>query len=133
MSVTQNQKPKKEKKDTLPCVRHFRLTDADATTWDAKVSRSGQTASEFFRSAVIQNQTVVQGDASKKKRAVRTKNTLPTDLKKLLFLTAQASNNLNQIAHRLNADHKAGKVTPSLYASIFDEIKDISATVKGWE
>lgn len=124
-------KPKKQKKDGLPVICHFRLNEADGAIWKAKVFRSGQTASEFFRTAVIQNQTVVQGDASRKNRPVRTKNTMPPDLKKLLFLTAQASNNLNQVAHRLNTDHKAGKVTHALYASILEELKDISAVIKG--
>lgn len=123
----------KSAKDRLPCVRHFRLSEADAAAWDDKVARAGMTSSEFFRKAVIQNQTVVQGDASgKKKRAVRVKDTVPADVKKAVFLLAQVGNNLNQIAHRLNLDHKAGKITASLYASILEELSGISATVKDW-
>lgn len=125
------QKPMKIKKDGLPVVLHFRLSASVGEIWFAKVARSGKTASEFFREAVIDNQTVVMGDASKK-RAVRTKNTMPTDLKKALFLMAQASNNLNQIAHRLNADHKAGKITPALYNAVLQELRGISTTAKGW-
>jgi hypothetical protein len=90
-------------------------------------------ASKFFRLAIIENKTVVQGDASgARKRAVRVKDNVPADVKKAIFLLAQLGNNMNQIAHRLNLDHKAGKVAPATYAAILEELRGLSATVKGW-
>lgn len=110
----------------------FRLPDHVADAWDDNIARSGMNKSEFMRAAVIDNETVVNGDASrnKKKRAVRTPSTVHPDIKRANFLLAQASNNINQIAHRLNSDHASGLVTPALYAEIMDELLTISATLK---
>ncbi len=110
----------------------FRLPDQVADEWDDKIARSGMNKSEFFRTAVVLNETTVVGDASgqKKKRAVRLPDTVHPDIKKANFLLAQASNNINQIAHRLNSDHAAGLVTPALYAEMMDELQSISAQIK---
>lgn len=117
--------------DSVPRVYSFRLTDADGDVWEDKVRRSGMNQSEFFRTAVVLNETTVVGDASqKKRRAVRTASNVHPDIKRANFLLAQASNNLNQIAHRLNADNKAGLVTPALYAEMLEELQSTSATIK---
>lgn len=110
----------------------FRLPDHVADAWDDNIARSGMNKSEFMRTAVIDNETVVHGDASanKKKRAVRTPSNVNPDIKKANFLLAQASNNINQIAHRLNSDHASGLVTPALYAEMINELLIISATLK---
>ena len=109
----------------------FRLPNDLADEWDGKIRRSGMDKSKFFRTAVVLNETTVIGEASpKKKRAVRTANNVHPEIRRANFLLAQASNNLNQVAHRLNADHKAGLVTPALYAEIVTELHNISAIVK---
>lgn len=110
----------------------FRLPLDVAEEWDAKIARSGMDKSKFFRTAVVLNETQVIGDASgqKKKRAVRLPASIHPEIRRANFLLAQASNNINQIAHRLNADNKAGKVTPALYAEILTELQHISATLK---
>jgi hypothetical protein len=131
--MSKRTKPRKTAQEKVPVMRGFRLTEADAAAWDKKVRDANMTGSEFFRLAVIQNQTVVQGKPpTEKKRAVRLKDTVPADVKKAVFLLAQLGNNMNQIAHRLNLDAKAGKVTPAVYAAILKELTDISASVKGW-
>ena len=126
--------PRKPAAVRLTEPRSFRLSQADAEAWDAKVAASGLSASEFFRLAVIENKTVVQGDASaaRKRRATRIKDTVPKDVKRAVFLLAQLGNNMNQIAHRLNVDNRAGKVTPATYRAILEELHGIAATVKGW-
>jgi hypothetical protein len=123
---------KKSKGEGLPRLFHFRLTERDGAIWDDKVARSGMTQSEFFRTAVVRNETLVQGDASgnKKKRAVRTPNNVNPDIRKANFLLAQASNNLNQIAFRLNSDNTRGLVTPAVYAAALDELQSISVALK---
>lgn len=131
--MTKPKKPPKSASERMGRPRHFRLPVAAEKVWDEKVAKSGLSESEFFRLAVIENKTVVQGDASgKKKRAVRMKDTVPADVKKAIFLLAQLGNNMNQLAHRLNLDAKAGKVTPATYATILEELQGIAAVVKGW-
>lgn len=109
----------------------FRLPDQVADEWDDKIARSGMNKSEFFRTAVVLNETTVVGDASgnKKKRAVRVPGNVDPDIKRKNFLLAQVSNNINQIAYRLNSDHAAGLVTPALYAEMMDELLSISGQI----
>lgn len=117
-------KPKTEKqKKNLQSMRGFRLSKEDAEAWDAKVEASGMTSSAFFRLAVIQNQTVVQAAKSKE-------TTL--EQRKILFLFAQQSNNINQLAHQVNAAHRAGKVTPDLYLAVLEQLQSINTIAKGW-
>lgn len=118
-------------REKLPRIYHFRLTEADGAVWDDKISRSGMKISEFMREAVIHNETVVVGDASKKKkRPTRTKANSNPDIQKTNFLLAAISRNMNQIAHRLNADNLIGQVTPATYAAVLDELHSISAQIK---
>lgn len=125
--------PEKPKKPTLGRPYHFRLPLDVEKEWDAKIAASGLSESEFFRQAVIENKTVIQGAApDRKRRAVRMKDTVPKDVKRAVFLLAQLGNNMNQLAHRLNLDAKAGKVTPATYAAILEELQGIAAIVKGW-
>lgn len=85
-----------------------------------------------MRLAVVHNETVVIGDASKKKkRTARTKANTNPDIQKTNFLLAAISRNMNQIAHRLNSDNLMGLVTPASYAAVLDELHSISAQIKG--
>lgn len=115
----------------FPCIYTFRLTEADGAVWDDKIARSGMKISPFMRHAVVHNETVVVGDASKKKQqATRTKANTNPDIQRTNFLLAAISRNMNQIAHRLNTDNLSGLVTPATYAAILDELHSISAQVK---
>lgn len=119
----------KEKNDKkkLVAVRNFRLSAEDAEAWDAKVEASGMTASAFFRLAVMENKTVIQGA----KKPVAKKN-MTVEQKKILFLFAQQSNNINQLAHQVNAAHRAGKITPDLYMAVLEQLQSINQIAKGW-
>lgn len=95
----------------------FRLTEADHAAYLAKVRSSGLTPSEFFRDAVLTNRTqVVAVD-----REVR---------RQILFLVAKASNNLNQLAHRVHTDHVAGKVGEATYLSVLGELEALAAELR---
>ena len=75
----------------------FRLTAADHAAYLAKVEASGLKPSEFFRECVLQNRTqIVARPKASPERG------------RLLYLFNKASNNINQLAHRANADHLAG-------------------------
>lgn len=112
----------------------FRTTTELAETWRDKIARSGETASEFFRRAVQRNETTVIGDASKvqKRRATRLKQSMPVDIRRLLFLAAQTSNNVNQIAHVLNGAALKGAIRPALIEAVLTELIAINQNAKDW-
>lgn len=123
-------RPVKSDSEKLHHMLGFRLTDADFLVWQKKVSDSGYSAGEFFRLAVITNKTIVQGVP---RPAIQRRP--PTDKvsRKELFLLAQTSNNINQIARQVNTAHLAGKVTRHLYFSVLTTLQEISIEVKGRE
>lgn len=98
----------------------FRITPADYDAYRAKFEASGLSQSAFFREAVLANRTQV---------IARPKTS--ADKRQLLYLFNKASNNINQIAHRANADHQAGKIGESTYRQILAELQTLSAFMKG--
>lgn len=102
-------------KSELTRVYSFRTTEEGGAAWDKKIARSGYTKSEFFRKAVQDNQTEIV------EKPVATR-----DAKRAVFLLAKASNNLNQIAHRINAEHRAGKLSESTFARILDRLDQLN-------
>lgn len=114
-------KPKKGSKAALSEVRHFRLSPQAAAGWDAKVASSGMTASEFFRKAVINNETKV----------TRKKEGPSPDYRRLLFYVAQIGNNINQLARRANEDYRSGVISQTTYRLLLEELSAISMMIKG--
>lgn len=98
----------------LTSVVGIRMTEGDRAAWNEKVAASGRTASEFFREAVLANKTQVIARAAPS-----------ADKTRLLYLFNKASNNLNQLAHRANSDHRAGMLTEKTYASILAELAEL--------
>lgn len=124
-------KPEKVKRIPLPRLFSFRLSDDDGKKWDEKIARSGMLISPFIRMAVIENATVVNGDLIRKtKKTVRATVSIDPDIRRRNFLLAQTSNNINQLAHRLNLDSKSDLVTPATYLAILQELKSISIEIK---
>jgi len=52
------------------------------------------------------------------------------DKTRLLYLANKASNNLNQLAHRVNADHLAGKVSDSTYQVVLANLVQLGADLR---
>ena len=110
-------KPADGQKLTRPV--SFRLTDADHAAYLAKVEASGLKPSEFFRECVLQNRTQVVAR-------------VPTssDKRRLLYLFNKASNNINQLAHRANADHLAGVISEDTYTRILADLHGLAHYMK---
>lgn len=98
----------------------FRITPADYDAYRAKFEASGLSQSAFFREAVLTNRTQV---------VARPKTS--ADKRQLLYLFNKASNNINQLAHRANADHLAGKIGDATYRQILAELQTLAAFLKG--
>ena len=76
----------------------FRLSEADFLAYQAKCAEAGLTPSDFFRECVLTNRTQI---------VARPKAS--GDTRRLLYLFNKAGNNMNQLAHRANADHLAAQ------------------------
>jgi len=92
----------------------FRLSQEDFSQFEVKLASSNMNKSEFFRQVFLSaNVNITLKSAPSK------------DLLKLTFLFNKASNNLNQIAHQVNAAHLSGKVSERLYKRVNNALVDI--------
>lgn len=91
----------------------FRLeSSARTAALEKKIAVSGLSASEYFRQLCDQEKTVIAPLSPHKARAV--------------FLLNKASNNLNQLAHRANAAHQAGKLDQHSLSLIATELQKLN-------
>ncbi|MET3135220.1 hypothetical protein AAKU55_005528 [Oxalobacteraceae bacterium GrIS 1.11] len=98
----------------------FRLTAADHAAYLVKVKESGfNHPSAFFRDAVLTNKTQIVARAKASPERGR-----------LVYLMNKASNNINQLAHRANADHLAGVVSEATYTRILAELEMLAHYMK---
>lgn len=111
----------KTKRDAEKLTRpvSFRLTAADHAAYLAKVEASGLKPSAFFRECVLRNRTeiVARPKASE-------------DHSRLVYLFNKASNNINQLARRANADHLAGVISEATYTDILAELHTLADHMK---
>lgn len=134
-----------EKKSKLERIVGFRLSNEDYATYSAKVAASGKSPSEYFRDCVLENTTqlVINGKAlsiaqmerraraaailvTKKSRSIKNDNA-----QQLLFIFNKASNNLNQLAKRANADHVRGILSEESYVEFLQNLQHIQRTMRG--
>ena len=109
--------PRKPKEPTRTV--SFRLTLPDHAAYLAKASAAGVKPSEFFRECVLQNRTqIVARPKASPERG------------RLLYLFNKASNNINQLAHRANADHLAGVISEDTYTSILADLHGLAHYMK---
>lgn len=97
----------------------FRLPEPDRQLWLAKVEASGRSASEFFRDCVLGNRTHVVARVPPS-----------ADRRRLLFICNKASNNLNQLAHRANGDHLAGRLDGQAYEALLADLEAIRSALE---
>lgn len=91
----------------------FRLeNDFKTAVLEKKISKSGLTTSEFLRKLCEDEDVEIVAASPHKARAV--------------FLLNKASNNLNQLAHRSNSAHKAGKLDQPTLSLIANELQKLN-------
>lgn len=112
-------RPTKEEHLKLKRTIAWRVTDGVKAELDRQYAESGLTQAEFLRE-LLERKTV---------QIIARKKASP-DLKRALFLANKTSNNINQIAHRANADHLEGILSEARYARILAELQSISAYMK---
>jgi hypothetical protein len=97
----------------------FRLTDAEHRAYLAKVESSGMSASEFFRDCVLTNRTRIVA-----------RQPLGIDKKRVMLVVNKSGNNLNQIAHVLNAARLDSSASESTYLAALDALESIELLLK---
>ena len=118
VTPTKGSKPKGN--GALKVVKSFKVDKETAEALDTICAQASYTTSQWLREAVLANRTQV---------VARRKPT--PDYKRLLFLANKASNNINQLAYRVNADHLAGKVSEKTYESVLLELHALTRFFKG--
>ncbi len=99
----------------------FRLAESERLAYLAKCEAAGLSPSDFFRECVLTNKTQI---------VAKSKSKATADRRQLLFLVNKTSNNLNQLAHRANSDHLAGKLSETKYEAILDSLELIARNLK---
>jgi hypothetical protein len=112
------QKSGEQKEETRPVA--FRLTQSVYDRLFEKCEAAGLTRSEWLRDCVLENRTEVIA-----------RNTITADAREVLRVFRSASNNINQIAHRANADNLAGILSESSYMLILEELREQTRLLKG--
>lgn len=117
--LSDDQRVEYDAKVGLTKVVSLRLADDDHAAYMAKVNASGMGRSAFFRECVLGNKTQV---------VARLKPSVDKD--RLVYLVNKAGNNINQLAHRANADHLTGVVSESTYTRILGELQTLAQFMK---
>lgn len=105
----------KDESEKLTKTVAFRLTKGDYTAYRAKFGVSGMSQSEFFRKHVLANTT-----------QVISRPVVSADTKRAVFLLQKASNNINQLAHRANAENLAGVLSERTYSQILTQLERLN-------
>lgn len=112
-------RPSKHPDERITKVVSVGLAEPDFDAWVRKVEASGLSKSEFFREAILANQTKVVA----RPRA-------SADKVRLLLLANKCGNNVNQLAKRANSDHLAGKLSEGTYLAILYELQALNRFLK---
>lgn len=104
--------------------RSFRLTESDDSKFAEKLAASGMETSEFVRDQVLKNKTQVIARPPKPSKQTRLERL------RLIGLVHKTGNNINQLAHRANADYKAGTISADTYRAILEQLEAISLYLK---
>lgn len=100
-------------------VLHFRVTEADFAEFDLKLKQTGMSASEFFRDVFL-----------KSKVTFNVKQVKPVDYHKLIFIYNKAGNNINQLAHKVNGDHRRGLISESIHLKWLNKLASVESLLQ---
>ncbi|HCA3439669.1 TPA: hypothetical protein MO340_004231 [Salmonella enterica subsp. salamae serovar 35:g,m,s,t:-] len=102
-------RPTKSESEKLSKTVAWRVTEGVFLELNEMYKASGLTQSEFLRELLDERKEHVTIVARKK---------TSTDTRRLIFLANKNSNNVNQLAHKVNLAHQTGLVNESLYLSL---------------
>lgn len=99
-------------KENLSEVITFRLSEAEYKPYKALLKKSNMKRSKFFREVFI----------SKSENITLKKQQKAADNKRMLFLASKTSNNINQIAKKLNKAYRGGVVNETTYQEVLNNL-----------
>lgn len=101
-----------------------RLTDEEYEPFRILLESSNISKSDFFRTLILSRKVELPPPSSVSKEEKK-------DLKKLIFYVSKASNNINQIAKRLNADSKGCVIKETTYIKAMNALISIRNLLVG--
>ena len=101
------------------CVVAFRVTEEERAALDEKLKHTGVSQSEYLQRVLFDSNATFEAPPQTK------------DYERLLFLYNKSSNNLNQLAHRVNSAYRRSEViSESLYIKTINELVLIRELLK---
>ena len=94
----------------------FRVLEHVYADFENQRKAANMTKSELFRDYIAKN-----------KVHVTARPVMSRDAKRAVFLIQKASNNINQLAHRANAEHLAGVLSEQTFLGINTQLTKIAA------
>ncbi len=98
----------------------FRLTESEYEPFKLILETTELTRTAFFRRVFLNNE--YQFDV--KERPAK-------EYDRLLFLFNKSSNNLNQVAHKLNSAYRSGVVSEKVYLETLNNLVSIECLLRG--
>lgn len=94
----------------------FRVLEHVYADFENQRKAANMTKSELFRDYIAKN-----------KVHVTARPVMSRDAKRAVFLIQKASNNINQLAHRANAEHLAGVLSEQTFLDVNTQLNQIAA------
>ncbi|ENO8530949.1 plasmid mobilization relaxosome protein MobC [Escherichia coli] len=98
----------------------FRLTEDEYAPFAKAIEQLDMSKSEFFRMLSLNQIEGYKPDYRQQ-----------PDYKRCLFYLQKTSNNINQIAHRLNTDNAKGIISDTLYKKLLNALIGIRNILQG--
>ncbi|HFE3442962.1 TPA: plasmid mobilization relaxosome protein MobC [Klebsiella aerogenes] len=116
-------RPTKSDAEKLSKTIAWRVTEGVYQELMEKYKASGLTQSEFLRELLDERKDAV---------TIIARPQMTVDKKRLLFLASKSSNNINQLAHKVNSHHVSGLISDSVYESILKQLSLSNEILKGF-
>lgn len=92
-----------------------RLAKSIGARLRAKITEANMTRSEFMRE-------IVDNDDNK---IIVAQQPVSADKRQMLYLINKTGNNINQIAHRVNSDHRRGVISQATYRQLLAQLSAV--------
>ena len=92
-----------------------RLAKSIGARLRAKITEANMTRSEFMREIVDNDDTKI----------IVAKQRVSADKRQMLYLINKTGNNINQIAHRANSDHRRGVISEATYRQLLAQLSAV--------
>lgn len=107
-------------KERLDVLVSFRISESEFEPYKAIIEQTNIKKSALFREVFIAKSGCMVAPKEPQK-----------DKKRLLFLASKASNNINQIAHKLNSAYRADVISERIYKEALNNLISIEQSFAG--